>query len=102
MAPFFIPLDFAVPTPIMFSESFKTSPIITFIFAVPISRLTSTSLLFNERHLLIKHLIELHLKSDSIFNILFSNLIYYFIGLQRKNKIYRRSEERRVGKECRS
>src|SRR5699024_10908719 len=49
IAPFFIPLDWAVPTPITFRESFNTSPIITLIFDVPISRLTKTSLLFKEK-----------------------------------------------------
>src|SRR5699024_801166 len=84
-----MPFEFAVPTPIIFRESFKTSPIITLIFDVPISRLTSISLLFKERHLLIqKHLIYcLFIKSDGFFSfILLKPIISYFKGISKKRK----------------
>src|SRR5699024_7655155 len=39
IAPFRIPSDLAVPTPIILMEPFNTSPIMTFISDVPISKL---------------------------------------------------------------
>src|SRR5699024_2184192 len=49
-APFFMPSDGAVPTPIILTASSTASPIITLISDVPISKLTNNSPLFNLRH----------------------------------------------------
>src|SRR5690625_113511 len=75
IAPFFIPFDFAVPTPIIFNESFKTSPITTLILAVPISKLTNTSLLFKVRHLLIQK----YLSINDHFFLLLLLIVYCYI-----------------------
>src|SRR5699024_11055115 len=84
MAPFFIPFDFAEPTPIMFKESFKTSPIITLIFDVPISRLTNTSLFSKERHLLIQNIISLLFCFSIMISLFYYNLLFY-MSFQKKD-----------------